>query len=61
MLLEYGDLKGKPEVGWCRDCSGLDPLLRELIPGGDVDNPARDLIEILYEIGNRGDGRLVIG
>lgn len=61
MLVEYGDLHGKPEMGWCDECVGSDPLVAELLPHGDVDSPSRDVIEILAEIGNRGAGRLLIG
>jgi len=61
MLVEYGDLHGKPEIGWCASCVGGDPLFRELLPGGDVDNPSRNVVEVLAEIGNRGAGRLLIG
>lgn len=61
ILLEYGDLCGNPEIGWCSGCVGSDPLFQVLVPSGDIDHPTRDLIEVLAEIGNRGHGRLVIG
>jgi len=61
ILLEYGDLSGNPEIGWCQKCVGADRLFQALLPDGDIDHPTRNLAEVLAEIGNRGHGRLVIG
>lgn len=61
MLIEYTDLPGNPEIGWCYKCAGVDPCFAELLPpGGDPDHPTRNVVDVLRDIENRGQGRLMV-